>query len=240
MRPLRIVIADDEPMARRRLQRLLAERDDCRVVGEFEDGVGLAAGLAGLDADCILLDIDMPGPDGFATLAGLSGPLPLIIFVTAFAEFAARAYDVDAVDYLLKPVSATRLDAALERIARRFGAPRPPGAVPGPSTVRFVVQGRVYLFDPGRVSSIQAIGNYVEITTDSQRVQLRSTLTEAEARLDPQLFSRVHRSWIVARAAMVQVTSLPGARSEILLKDGRRVPGGRAFAQSWAAAARGN
>lgn len=237
MRPLRIVIADDEPVARRRLRRLIAERDDCLVVGEFENGIALAAGLAGLGADCILLDVDMPGPDGFATLAGLAGPPPIIVFVTAFAEFAARAYVVDAVDYLLKPVSVTRLDVALERVTRRLGETSQLAPTSVTPVIRFVAHGRVYLFDPSRLSSIQAIGNYVEITTDNQRVQLRMTLTEVAARLDPRAFSRVHRSWIVARAAMTQITSLPGARFDIRLKDGRRVPGGRAFSQYVTAAA---
>lgn len=236
MSALRIVIADDEQLARQRLQRLLERRSDCRLVGAFEDGAGLVAALPDLAADCVLLDINMPGDDGFATLAALPGRRPLVVFVTAFAEFAARAYDVDAVDYLLKPVAAARLDAALDRVARRLE--RPSQAVSLPPTVCFVVQGRTYLFDPARLISVQALGNYVEIVSNTRSVQLRMTLTEVEARLDPGVFCRVHRSWIVARAAIAQVTSLPGARFDILLADGRHVPGGRAYASAVVAAAR--
>jgi two-component system LytT family response regulator len=238
MTPLRIVIADDEPMARQRLRRLIERRSDCRLVGSFEDGAGLIVALPGLAADCVLLDISMPGPDGFATLAALARPLPPIVFVTAFDAFAARAYDVDAVDYLLKPVSAARLDAALDRVARRLGRPGPQAAAPLPPSICFVVQGRSYLFDPAQLISIQAIGNYVAITADNRTLQLRMTLSEAEARLDANAFCRVHRSWIVARDAMAQVTSLPGARFDILLRDGRHVPGGRAYAGAVTAAAR--
>lgn len=236
MRPLRIVVADDEPVARQRLRRLLEARADCRLVGEFADGVVLAAGLNSLDVDLVLLDIDMPGPDGFASLGALADPKPLIVFVTAFAEFASRAYDVDAVDYLLKPVSAARLDEALTRTARRLQLrDRGADAAPMPVLARFVAQGRTYLFEQSKISTVRASGNYAEITTDTQRVELRTSLNAAHTRLNPDEFIRVHRSWIIARTAVAQVTSLPGSRCEILLKDGRRVPGGRAFSQTIAA-----
>lgn len=239
MTPLRIVIADDEPIARQRLRRLLQRRSDCLLVGEFADGEAMEAGLSGLSPDVVLLDIDMPGPDGFSSFARLANPRPLVVFVTAFAEHAARAYDIDAVDYLLKPVSSTRLDEALARILRR----RPPSraeatGIPPHSAVRFVGQGRTYLLDATTISSIQAGGNYIEITTDTQRINLRSTLAAAYDRLDGSAFIQVHRSWIVARGALAQVTSLPGSRHEILLKDGRRVPGGRAFAKAITASVR--
>lgn len=238
--PLRIVIADDEPVARQRLRRLLQRRGDCLLVGEFADGEALAAGLPALSPDVVLLDIEMPGPDGFASFARLAEPRPLVVFVTAFAEHAARAYDIDAVDYLLKPVSSTRLDEALARILRRIPPPSraEATAMPPQSDVRFVAQGRTYLLDATTISSIRAVGNYIEITTDTQRISLRSTLAAAYERLDGAAFVRVHRSWIVARRALAQVTSLPGSRYELLLKDGRRVPGGRAFAKAIAASAR--
>lgn len=151
---LRVVIADDEPVARQRLRRLLAEREDCRLIGEFEDGTALAKGIGVHPADIVLLDIDMPGPDGFSSFAALGEPKPLVVFVTAFAEFAAKAFDVDAVDYLLKPVSSARLGEALARARRRLVDPAHPETTPpGPPLLRFVVQGRVYLFEPARVAS---------------------------------------------------------------------------------------
>lgn len=240
MTPLRIVIADDEPVARQRLRRLLQRRGDCQLVGEFANGLAMAAALPALSPDVVLLDIDMPGPDGFASFARLANPRPLVVFVTAFAEHAARAYDIDAVDYLLKPVSSTRLDAALARILRRTQPPSSAQSTGTPprSTVRFVAQGRTYVLDPTTISSLQAVGNYIEITTDTQRINLRSTLSAAYHRLDGAAFIQVHRSWIVARGAVAQVTSLPGSRYEILLKDGRRVPGGRTFAKAITASVR--
>lgn len=238
MKPLRIVIVDDEPVARQRLRRLLKARGDCHLVGEFSDGVALEAGLERLGADLILLDIDMPGPNGFASLARLTDPKPLVIFVTAFAAFASQAYDVDAVDYLMKPVSSARLDEALARTARRLQVFEPIGAASTPPLARFVAQGRIHLIDQSKISTIRARGNYIEITTETKQVQLRTTLIAAYERLDRDHFIRVHRSWIIARGALAQVTSLPGARYELLLKDGRCVPGGRAFARAIVGSAR--
>ncbi|WP_309643005.1 LytTR family DNA-binding domain-containing protein [Phenylobacterium sp.] len=234
MTPLRIVIADDEPVARQRLRRLLQRRGDCRLVGEFANGEAMAAGLPALSPDVVLLDIDMPGADGFTAFARLAEPRPLVVFVTAFSEHASRAFDIDAVDYLLKPVSGPRLDKTLGRILRRMAPPPASKAPADPArpAVRFMAQGRTYLLDPTTIFSIQAVGNYVEITTDTQGINLRSTLADAYRRLDPQAFVQVHRSWIVAAGAVAQVTSLPGSRYEILLADGRRVPGGRAFAKT--------
>ncbi len=232
MRPLRVVVADDEPMARQRLRRLLGARGDCELVGEYADGTALVAGLITLSTDCILLDIDMPGIDGFASLAALPAPHPLVVFVTAFSEFAARAYEVDAVDYLLKPVSAERLDAALVRVARRRAQEGNAALAQNVPSVRFVVQGRIYLLDPTTISTIQSMGNYVEITMADRVLQLRTTLSETHSRLDPATFARVHRSWIVARPAVAQVTSLPSLRFDILLRDGRHIPGGRNYGQS--------
>jgi two-component system LytT family response regulator len=231
MKRLRVVIADDEKMARRRLRRLLGERDDCELVGEFTDGVSLAAGLLDTRADLILLDIEMPGQDGFASLANLGMPAPLVIFITAFEEFAKRAFDIDAADYLLKPVSAARLDEAFTRVTRRLLAPSSEAKMVPTAMARFAVQGRVYLFDRSRILSLQALGNYVELTTDTRRVQLRTTLEAAHAYLGDAHFVRVHRSWVVRRTAIAHVTSLSGSRREIGLIDGRRIPGGRAFAQ---------
>lgn len=230
MTPLRVVIADDEPIARQRLRRLLGEREDCELVGEFADGVALAAGLRHLRADVILLDVEMPGRNGFASLAQLAAPTPLVVFVTAFDAFAKKAFDVDATDYLVKPVSAARLDDAFARVARRRQA-RVDTSAPTrtPDTARFTAQGRTYLFDRAKVLSVQALGNYVELTTDSQRIQLRITLAAAHAELGHDRFARVHRSWLVRRGAIVRITSLPGARYEITLLDGRQIPGGRAF-----------
>ena len=230
MRGFRIVIADDEPMARRRLRRLIGIRSDCEVIGEFADGVSLSTGMLTLRPDVLLLDVDMPGADGFASLATLPAPKPLVIFVTAFSEFAARAYDVDAVDYLLKPVSGGRLGEALARATRRRDSrPSDPATAIQSTIARFAVQGRIYLIEQAHISTLRAMGNYVEITTHRRRYELRMTLAEAYARLDASHFRRVHRSWVVARAAVEQITSLPGGRAEILLQDGRRIPGGRAF-----------
>ena len=237
MNQLRIVIADDEPLARTRLRRLLSMRDDSVLVGEFADGIDLAEGLAALQTDLILLDIDMPGPNGFGSLEMLSEPKPLVIFVTAFGEHAPRAFDCDAVDYIMKPVSGERLEQAIKKAVRRLRQLAPSDAPPcSRDVLRFETKGRTYLIERSRITSVQSRGNYVEVTTDNQKAVLRTSLTAVLDQLDSPDFVRVHRSWIVAHSAISQINSLPGSRFEIVLKDCRRVPGGRVYAQSIIAA----
>lgn len=239
MTPLRVVVVDDEPLARQRLRRLLDERDDCRLVAEFDNGLSFAAAIPGLAADLVLLDVDMPGCDGFASLQDLGPARPLVVFVTAYDGFAARAFDIDAVDYVVKPVSAARLGDAIDRAWRRLREAEPGRmAAMRPAVARFIVQGRTYLFEQDRITSLQALGNYVELTCETRTVQLRMTLAFASSRLTAGQFVRVHRSWIVRRSAIAEITSLPGARSEIVLTDGRRVPGGRVYLQNIRAASR--
>lgn len=232
MNRLRVAIADDEPIARQRLARMLAANCDVQLAGSFASGDALVNGIRDRHIELVLLDIDMPELSGFATVHSLSDPKPLVAFVTAHGVFATQAYDLDAVDYLMKPVSADRLAETLRRARRRLDTGHPTKDIPTTRYVNFAVRGRVYHVEENSIVTINAAGHYVEVHTQSQQLSLRLSLDAVERLLDPHHFVRVHRSWIVRRDAVKQVSSLPGSRHEMLLDGGIRIPGGRAYAQA--------
>jgi two-component system, LytTR family, response regulator AlgR len=208
---LKIVIADDEPLARLRLRSLiqgLAELD-ARVVGEAGDADEALALLRAQPADVVLLDIRMPGagPDAGLLLAEglkrLPQP-PAVIFVTAYAEHALRAFELEAVDYLTKPVRSERLHAALQRVRQRLNAvARPEPAADGPALV-VSDRGRVLRLPLAEVLVLKAEQKYVTLRTAAHQHLLDETLAELEQRL-AQLggdFVRIHRNALVARRAM--------------------------------------
>jgi DNA-binding LytR/AlgR family response regulator len=202
---VRVLVVDDEPVARRRLIRLLEQIDGVVVAGEAEDGQQALERIAELSPDLVLLDIRMPGLDGLA-VARSSG-LPPIIFTTAYARHAVEAFEVAAVDYLLKPIEEARLQEAIERARRagsafdgsRFeevleklgrGAGRPPRLIArrGDSS---------WLIDPRDVSRLRATDRYVVVRQGDRDLLLDDSLSELEDKLSPYGFCRVHRSEIV-------------------------------------------
>ena len=235
---LRTVIVDDEPVARRGLRRLLLEHGDVAVVGEARNGTEAVRAVATLAPDLLFLDIQMPGGDGFEVLGRLKAPLPYVIFVTAHDDYAVRAFETHALDYLLKPVHAERFRLALDRSRERIrsaaaledaqrlssslvnGGPRaghPVGilVVPGP-------KGEVVL-DVREVSWIESEGCYAAIHARGTRHLLRESLESLARRLDPHRFVRVHRSAIVSLSA-VRAFRRSGGESTIVLRDGTSVP----------------
>lgn len=227
MMSLRIVIADDEPLARHRLRRLIDARPDCLLVSEHATGHAVVQSIAQDRPDLLVLDIDMPGMNGFEALSKIADPQIAVIFVTAHAAFAQRAFEIDAVDYLLKPISAARLDEALRRARRR--QPSAPGNEPEPDHVRFETAATTYLLRAADIVYLQARGNYLEIGCADRTYCIRGTLAAMARRLDGGGFVRVHRSWMVNATAVRQVTALPGARHSLTLHDGRTIPGGKAY-----------
>ena len=194
---MKILVVDDEQLARARLIRMLANVTDAVVVGEADSGKTALAQIAKLKPDVVLLDVEMPGFDGLA-LAETPG-LPPIIFTTAHVQFAADAFDLDAVDYLVKPVRQDRLERALERVHRRT-VKQPPSAnhqlaVHGAGEVRFV--------DARRVSAFRAIDKYTEFTLDGEELLVRESLDTLEERLVELGFFRVHRAGLVRLDAVV-------------------------------------
>jgi len=207
---LRCFIADDEPLARDRLRRLLAQRADVTVVGEAGDGLSALTELAACTPDVVLLDIQMPELDGLAVAAELavSGASPAVIFVTAYDEHALAAFEVAALDYLVKPVSEERLDAALARARRARASSAPAQQLPeqlstllarlGPAAAprRMAVRcgAKLVVFDPSRAHALVARDHYSAILTDGGELLADDPLERLARRFDSSLFLRVHRS----------------------------------------------
>jgi two-component system, LytTR family, response regulator len=205
--PLRVMIADDEPIARRGIRQLLCAHTDVTVVGEARNGRETVQLARAAKPDLIFLDIEMPGLDGFDVVARVQGIA--IIFVTAYESFAVRAFDVHAVDYLLKPVTQERFDDAFTRARKLLERALRPGQ-------RLMIGDRI--IDAHTIRCIEAADYYAAIHRDGKRSLVRESLDSLEARLDPAAFVRTHRAYIVNLAEVVAL------RSEIVLRDGMRVP----------------
>lgn len=203
MSPLRVLIVDDEPLARMRLAALLRECSDppCAVAGEAGDPASALAWLAAQQADVMLLDIQMPGSSGLQLAERLrgdpafAGRCGAIVFVTAHAEHALQAFDLEAADYLTKPVRRERLQQALQRVARRL----PAAAQGGVLVVND--RGRVVRVPIADVLYLKAELKYVTLRTASHSYLLDESLAELEPRLGDR-FVRIHRNALVARAAV--------------------------------------
>lgn len=202
---LKVLVVDDEPLARERLARILGRIDGVAWVGEAENARVALARMAALLPDVVLLDIEMPGMDGLE-LAATPG-IPPVIFTTAHVRFATDAFDLDAVDFLAKPVREERLARALERARRRIAlgpttAARTPArrlAVHEAGTVRFV--------DPKSVVVFRARDKYTEFMLDGKELLVRESLDGLEARLGDAAFIRVHRSVLVRCDAIRELAS---------------------------------
>lgn len=247
---LRALVADDEAMSRARLCRLLGQAGDVEVVAECADGDSALAALQRLRPDVAFLDIRMPDLSGFGVLLALPAPArPQVVFVTAHAEHALRAFEVEAADYLLKPYSAERLHAALARVrklraAAAPAAPEPvsPGlASPGPAAVAPAAAGaypqrlavpvgaRLRLLPVDEIECALAQSNYVELHAGGQSYLLRETMNGLEARLDPARFLRIHRSRLLRLDAVRDIEHLEGGRFLLRLASGMRLGSGASY-----------
>lgn len=233
----RVVLADDEPLVRERLRDLLAARSGWHLVGECADGVAAVEMIVAERPDVALLDVRMPGLDGFEVLDALpEGARPATIFVTAYDAYAVRAFEEQAIDYLLKPIRperfATALDRAEARLARQETTRVPDGMRRGRYAERFVVweDHRLIFIPASEVDWIGASGNYVKIHA-KQRVRLvRETMKALEARLDPEQFVRVHRSAIVRFESVVAMEPHFHGEFILTLRDGSRLTASRTHA----------
>jgi two-component system, LytTR family, response regulator len=230
MRVLRVAIVDDEPVARMRLRRLLSARLDVEVVGDYPNGRALVSGLANQSIDVLLLDVSMPEIDGFATLSLLPKPLPAIIFVTAHSSYAVHAFDAEAVDYLLKPVSHERLAQAMDRAAKVL---RNPGlTAPGSqdsSRLGLKIRSGTQYFDSEVIDYVTAHDDQVEVHCGNRVVKVNQTLLEVERQLGQVKFVRIHRSCIIRIAAVQEIMPMPSGRYRMRFRDGQTVFSGRSF-----------
>ena len=231
MKNLRAAVVDDEPLARARMKRLLAAHDDIDVVGIYPDALALVDAWREQPADVLFLDIEMPEIDGFTAFSRLQ-PSPQVVFVTAYAEHAVRAFDIDATDYLVKPVAPDRLALALERV-RAAQPAMPTGAKASyPARLALPIGRRIELVDVNAIDSITAQSNYVEIRSGARSFVLRKPLTAVQDDLDPERFARVHRSVIVRVAAVTNIEPLPSGRFRLRLGNGETTTSGRSYREA--------
>jgi two-component system LytT family response regulator len=228
---MRVLIADDEVAARDRLRQLLDAHPRFEVVAEAENGTQAMELAASTDPDLLILDIQMPGGSGLDVAACLPAPRPAIIFCTAYAQYAVDAFELNAADYLLKPVSRARLAQALERVyAPAVNGPEAgqDRAVQGKKEClsRFLVRsGSHYLVVPAtRAAYFDSVDGLTRLVTDSgQSYWVDPPLQELEARIDARQFFRISRSAIVSLAAVAELRPFPGGAAEVLLKGGARL-----------------
>jgi len=222
------LIVDDERLARKELRRLLAAHPDVTVVAEAVNAEDAAARLAESSVDVLFLDVRMPGASGFDLLERLER-LPWVIFTTAHEEYAVRAFDVNAFDYLLKPIRPDRLDAALKKVRAAIAAARAP--LSGETRPRAVID-RVFVRDDERcwivslaeIALFEAEGNYTRVCFGPNRPLIRSSLQSLEARLDPAAFFRASRSRIVNLAFVDAIEEGVDDSYTVRLKTGHVVP----------------
>ena len=244
MAAIRVLIIDDEPLARQRIRALLAAEPDVTVVGECDDGQKAVAAIREHRPDLIFLDVHMPELDGFGVLEALSGErLPGVIFVTAYDRYALRAFEVHALDYLLKPFNRERFRQALERARGRLRQARPAEvhellhalladvqtAARGPRRLVVKSDNRIVLVKPEEVDWVEAAGNYVRLYVGKDEHLLRATMEGVEAQLPPRQFVRIHRSTIVN---VERIRSLePGFHGDyvVQLHDGTELPLSRTY-----------
>lgn len=236
---MRVIIVDDEPLARERIRTLAAAHADLEVVAECEDGASAVETIERLQPDLIFLDVQMPELDGFEVLEALEAR-PAVIFITAYDEHAVRAFEVNAVDYLLKPVEPARFEAALARVRSRSGERDPARDAAlelvlqelrrvRQRTARLVIRdgSKVGFVAVDQVDWIDASGNYARLHTASGIHLLRETLKQLEQRLDPDRFVRIHRSLIVNLERITSVEPYFHGEYTLTLKDGTRLTSSR-------------
>jgi two-component system LytT family response regulator len=232
---MRTLIVDDEPLARERLRDLLANDPEVEVIGECSDGPSAVGAIREQEPDLVFLDVKMPGHDGFRVIEEV-GPerMPVTVFVTAFDKFALRAFEVRALDYLLKPFDRERFDAALQRAKEHFrrrdddevrqrldalltevrGERRPMDRIAIKSS------GSVYFLRAEEIDWIEAAGNYSRLHVGKTTHLLRDTMSSLESKLDPKRFLRIHRSTIINIERVRELQPYFHGDYIVLLQDG--------------------
>jgi two-component system LytT family response regulator len=230
---LRLIVADDEALARKLVRQYVARIPDVAIVSECADTGQLEASLAHQQVDVALLDIRMPGRDLFDVLADAAqrGPLPPLIFATAYDRYAVRAFEMNAVDYLVKPFAESRLTAALTRVRERRQSGGETGDIPrllrdlGRRPDRLLVPdgGRFVPLPVSDITWIKAEGDYARIHSSGKSYLVYRTLTDVEIRLHPADFLRVHRSAIVRVDQIAEIQAADSGRYTLTLADGTRL-----------------
>jgi two-component system LytT family response regulator len=237
MREIKTIIVDDEPLARRGLRQMLAPHPDFKIIAEARNGIEAISAVNSWHPDLLFLDVQMPEPDGFGVLKEI-GPssMPLVVFVTAYDDFAVRAFDAHALDYLVKPIQEIRFIEAVERVRVRIRS-NEAVAMSGRLAKLLEAQNRhgvkqhlivptssgELLLDATEIDWIEADDYYAAIHTGKRRHLIRESLSSLEYRLDAAQFVRTHRSAIV-NIARVREVRTEAAEMVLVLRDGQSVP----------------
>lgn len=249
MKPMSVLIIDDEPLARRRLARLVGALPEAEAIGEAGNVQDACQAIEALSPDIILLDIQMPGGNGFDIVERLGGNGPAVVFVTAFDHFALRAFDAAAVDYVTKPIEPARLQMAISRARARMTAKADEERIAELNETVFALRqalrkqeaqvadiwvksrGELIRIALDRVVRFQAERDYVRIHTEARSYLHHESLASLEGWLDPSAFLRLHRSSIVRRDCIVGLRQAPFAALIALLSDGSEIRVGRTYAK---------
>ena len=231
-RKYRAVIVDDEELARRVLRELMACHSEVEVVAECANGFEAVKSVAELKPDLLFLDVQMPKLDGFEVLE-LTGPVPVVIFVTAYDQFALRAFEAHAVDYLLKPFGADRLKKALDRARERLGGKLPAPAdlataarPPAQYLERIVVKdgSRVHIIPVRKLDYAESQDDYVALSVEGKKLLKLQTIASLEKALDPRRFVRIHRSYLINLDRLGKIEPYGKDTHVVVLSSGAQLP----------------
>jgi len=231
---IRVAIVDDEPLARLAVKVRLAARSEFELVAEYGDGDSAFEGIAALRPDLVFIDVEMPGRSGIEVLTALPRrQRPMAILLTAYDNYAVQAFDLAALDYLLKPVDDERLDEALDRALHAFPYRREAHAASSPSQWlrSFAVRSgtRTVLVPAGEVERIEADGDYATLHAGGKTWLVRERLHLLSTQLDPHVFQRVHRSTIVRLDQIAELRSLTNRDALLRLRDGSLLRASRTY-----------
>ncbi|MGA8596609.1 MAG: LytTR family DNA-binding domain-containing protein [Bryobacteraceae bacterium] len=241
---IKVLIVDDEPIIRRGLRSHLSRHDNYEVVGECCNGRAAITDIREIKPDLVFLDVQMPEVDGFGVIREV-GPeeMPAVVFVTAYDEYAVSAFDVNALDYLLKPFDEERFSRCLTRVEQRLSQPRTEHSLVEKLTSLVAEQAkprkadrlairnsdRITLLQTDDIDWIEAADNYVEIHVGKQVHLMRETLSNLEQRLQPFRFLRIHRSRLVNAGRIKELHPLFHGEYELVLSDGTRLTSSRHY-----------
>jgi two-component system LytT family response regulator len=239
---IRAILVDDEPPALRRLHSLLGHYEEIEIVGEYSDGTAAIEGIRTDAPQVVFLDIQMPGVDGFQVIQALGRRPPFIVFVTAYDEHAIRAFEAQALDYLLKPVTRERLRTTVERLAARLETESPAEVAlrlervvasltntGAPSRVAVQQDGRVLLLDPDDIDWVEVQENYLALHVGRARYLLRSAMSALEERLPSGKFLRIHRARLVNIERVREIQPWFHGDYVLVLADGTRLLSGPTY-----------
>lgn len=240
MKKIRVLVADDEPLARRGVRQLLATYEEMEVVGECRNGRETVRAIETLSPDLLFLDVQMPEMNGFEVIRAVRAPrMPIIIFVTAHDDFAVRAFETYALDYLVKPLHVERFKSTIERVRERMkltqdanlavqleallAAQRSRENESGVERLILPTESGSLAINTNEIDWIEAEDYYARLHVGTKEYLIRESLSSLESRLNANHFARIHRS-ILVRLALVREVNTAGGSCEVVLHNGRRLP----------------